>query len=107
MFTLQLFIKDITKKEKEENIPAGFVRVDLFKDESVTITQTIQNVRDIGSVFTDFTRTFNIPASPSTNKIFKHHEYKNNAPLRITQYKNSFNQNAVSPLGTYQYNLDS
>ena len=73
MFTLQLFIKDITKKEKEENIPAGFVRVDLFKDESVTITQTIQNVRDIGSVFTDFTRTFNIPASPSTNKLFKHY----------------------------------
>ena len=73
MFTLQLFIKDITKKEKEENTPAGFVRVDLFKDESVTITQTIQNVRDIGSVFTDFTRTFNIPASPSTNKLFKHY----------------------------------
>ena len=72
MFTLQLFIKDITSKEIKRNIPAGFVRIDLFKDESVTLTQAIQNVRDIGSVFTDFTRTFTVPASPNTNKLFKH-----------------------------------
>lgn len=72
MFTLQLFIKDITAKEIKRNTPAGFVRIDLFKDESVTLTQAIQNVRDIGSVFTDFTRTFTVPASPNTNKLFKH-----------------------------------
>ena len=64
MFTIQLFIQDNDGSD---------VRVDLFKDESVTITQTIQNVRDIGSIFTDFTRTFNIPASPNTNKLFKHY----------------------------------
>ena len=64
MFTIQLFIEDNDGSD---------VRVDLFKDESVTITQTIQNVRDIGSIFTDFTRTFNIPASPNTNKLFKHY----------------------------------
>ena len=27
-------------------------RVDMFKDESVSITQTIQNVKDISKVFT-------------------------------------------------------
>ena len=47
-------------------------RVDLFKDESVTLTQSIQNAKDIGKVFTDFTRTFSIPATKGNNKIFKH-----------------------------------
>jgi hypothetical protein len=48
-------------------------RVDMFKDESVTITQSIQNVRDIAKVFTEFTRTFTIPASKKNNKVFKHY----------------------------------
>ena len=32
--------------------------VDLFKDESVTLTQSLQDVKDIEKVFTDFSRTF-------------------------------------------------
>jgi len=48
-------------------------RIDLFKDESVSITQTIQNIRDIKKIFTDFTKTFSIPASKVNNKIFKHY----------------------------------
>ena len=47
-------------------------RADTFKDESVTITQSIQNVRDVGKIFTDFTQSFNLPASKNNNKIFKH-----------------------------------
>ena len=48
-------------------------RVDMFDDESVSITQSIQNVKDIGKVFTDFSRTFSLPASKTNNKIFKHY----------------------------------
>ena len=48
-------------------------RVDMFDDESVVITQTIKNVQDIGKIFTDFTRTFSLPASKTNNKIFKHY----------------------------------
>jgi len=48
-------------------------RVDMFEDESVVITQTIKNVKDVGKIFTDFTRTFNLPASKTNNKIFKHY----------------------------------
>jgi hypothetical protein len=48
-------------------------RIDLFKDESVSITQTIQNIRDIKKIFTEFTKTFSIPASKVNNKIFKHY----------------------------------
>lgn len=48
-------------------------RVDLFQDESVSITQTIKNVKDIEKVFTPFTRDFSLPASPTNNRIFKHY----------------------------------
>lgn len=51
-------------------------RVDLFSDESVNITQSIQNVRDVSKIFTDFSRSFTIPASKSNNKIFKHYNNK-------------------------------
>ena len=47
-------------------------RVDMFSDESVTVTQSIQNVKDIEKVFTDFSKTFSIPASKTNNNIFKH-----------------------------------
>ena len=46
--------------------------VELYKDESITLTQSIQDIKDISKVFTDFTRTFNVPASKANNKIFKH-----------------------------------
>ena len=48
-------------------------RVDMFDDESVSITQSIQNVKDPSKIFTDFSKTFNLPASKTNNKIFKHY----------------------------------
>ena len=48
-------------------------RVELFKDESITITDSIQNVKDIEKVFTAFTQSFSVPASKTNNKIFKHY----------------------------------
>ena len=39
----------------------------------VSLTQTIQNVKDIAKVFTEFTQTFSVPASSVNNKIFKHY----------------------------------
>jgi len=51
----------------------GTQRVDLFKDESVSLTQTIKNVKDLKRVFTEFTKTFAIPASSVNNKIFEHY----------------------------------
>ena len=51
----------------------GTQRVDLFKDESVQLTQTIKNVKDLAKVFTEFTQTFSVPASSVNNKIFQHY----------------------------------
>ena len=48
-------------------------RLDLFKDETVSLTQTIQNIKQIDKVFTAFTKTFSVPASKTNNKIFKHY----------------------------------
>jgi hypothetical protein len=48
-------------------------RVDMFKDESVSITQSIKNVKDVAKIFTEFTKTFTLPASKTNNKIFEHY----------------------------------
>tara|TARA_R110002012_G_scaffold280_2_gene1064 strand:+ start:5350 stop:8094 length:2745 start_codon:yes stop_codon:yes gene_type:complete len=58
MLRLQLYI------EEQE--------IELFKDESISLTQSIQDVRDISKVFTDYTKTFSVPASRVNNKVFKH-----------------------------------
>ena len=47
-------------------------RVELFKDERVTTIDTIKNVNDVSKVFTEYSRTFSLPASKEANKIFKH-----------------------------------
>jgi hypothetical protein len=48
-------------------------RVDLFQDETISITDSIQNVQDISVVFTPFSKQFNLPASSTNNKLFKHY----------------------------------
>ncbi len=59
MQTIQLFIEN--------------TRVDLFKDESLTITDTIKNIKDISKVFTTFSQQFSLPASSTNNLIFRHY----------------------------------
>jgi len=49
-------------------------RLDLFDDETVSMTQSIQNIKDIAKVFTEFTQSFTVPASRSNNIIFEHYE---------------------------------
>ena len=49
-----------------------FQQVDLFEDETISVTSKIQDIRDISKVFTDFSQSFTLPASKKNNKIFKH-----------------------------------
>ena len=49
-----------------------YKRVDMFNDETISLTSKIQDVRDIQKVFTDFTQTFTLPASKTNNKLFQH-----------------------------------
>tara|TARA_R100000781_G_scaffold49105_2_gene32620 strand:+ start:6537 stop:8717 length:2181 start_codon:yes stop_codon:yes gene_type:complete len=68
MQELILYIKPQQRDKTDQN----YVKVDLFTDENVSLTQVIQDVRDIDKVFTDYSRTFNLPASEKNNKLFKH-----------------------------------
>jgi hypothetical protein len=47
-------------------------KIDLFKDEKISVTQNITNYQDAGKLFADYSQTFTIPASPRNNQIFKH-----------------------------------
>jgi hypothetical protein len=46
-------------------------RLDLFKDETVSLNSSVQNIKDISKVFSDFTKSFTVPTSKKNNKIFK------------------------------------
>ena len=50
--------------------------IDLFDDESIKVNSSVQNINDISKVFTDFTQSFTVPASPKNNDIFGY--YYNN-----------------------------
>jgi hypothetical protein len=50
-----------------------YERIDLFNDETISITQVIQDVKDISLIFTNFTKTFTIPATDENNRLFKHY----------------------------------
>jgi len=62
MLQIQLYI---------ENDQGVLEEVELYKDESITLTQSIQDIRDIEKVFTDYSKTFNVPASKRNNKSKK------------------------------------
>tara|TARA_B100001093_G_C26854147_1_gene1026593 strand:- start:846 stop:3116 length:2271 start_codon:yes stop_codon:yes gene_type:complete len=63
MQRLQLYIENNQSQE---------VLIDLFDNETIQLTSTIQDVKDIGKVFTDFSQTFSVPASETNNKVFRH-----------------------------------
>ena len=47
-------------------------RLELFKDENIQLESSVQNIKDISKIFTDYTQSFTVPASQDNNKIFKH-----------------------------------
>jgi len=59
-------------------------RLDLFDDEEISINLSVQNVQDISKVFTDFTQSFTIPASPRNNEILQHYYNANITSSVIT-----------------------
>ena len=59
--------------KREVQLYISNTKVDLFKDETISLTDSIKNVRDIAKVFTTFTKSFTLPASPTNNKLFQHY----------------------------------
>ena len=48
-------------------------QVELHDNESIVLTLSLQDVKDIKKIYTDYSRTFNVPASKINNKLFKHY----------------------------------
>ena len=48
------------------------VELELFNDETIEVTSSVQNISDISKVFTDFSQSFTVPATPYNNQIFEH-----------------------------------
>ena len=47
-------------------------KIELFEDEQINVTSSVQNINDISKVFTDFSQSFTVPASTVNNQIFQH-----------------------------------
>ncbi len=67
----------------------NFARLELFNDEKITVSSTIQNISDISKIFTDYSQGFTIPCSPTNNAIFQHF-YQNDVDATI-DYQNRYN----------------
>lgn len=65
-------------------------KLELFDDEQIQVTSTVQNVQDISKTFTDFSQSFTIPANDHNNRILQH-----------------FYQSDVNSLIDYNIRLDS
>jgi hypothetical protein len=48
-------------------------RLDLFKDENISVTSAVQDVQDISKLNADFSQSFTVPASANNNRIFKNY----------------------------------
>lgn len=47
-------------------------RIELFDDEKISVTSSVQDIADISKVYTDFSQSFTVPATPHNNAIFSH-----------------------------------
>lgn len=64
----------ITVDKGYTNIPTTdiYKRLDLFNDETISVTSAIQDSNDISKTYTDFSQSFTIPANANNNEIFSH-----------------------------------
>jgi len=86
MRTVQLYIEG-------ERDSGNYSEVELFNDESINLSLSVQNIQDISKVFTDFSQSFTVPASTINNAIFKHF-YENDVDLDLALIDQRLKRNA-------------
>lgn len=47
-------------------------RIELFNDEKISVTSSVQDTADLSKVFTDYSQSFTVPATKQNNAIFGH-----------------------------------
>ena len=86
---VQIYIEGVPKSNE-------YTQIELFDEQAIDLSMSVQNIADISKTFTDFTKSFTVPASPINNAIFKHfynsdidttlqHGVKRNAYIEIEQ----------------------
>jgi hypothetical protein len=63
MIVVGLYIYDSNSKAR---------RIELFDDEKISITSSVQDIADISKIYTDFSQSFTVPATPNNNAIFRY-----------------------------------
>ena len=86
MRSVQIYIEG----ERDSN---NYTEIELFKDETIGINLSVQNIQDISKVFTDFSQSFTVPASSVNNAVFKHY-YENAVDLDLTLIDQRLRRNA-------------
>ena len=83
------------------------VEVDLFKDEIVTVNSSVANVQDISKVFSDFSQSFLVPATPRNNRIFQHwYESDVNPTIDHNLRRDAFIEIEMQPFRTGKVQLN-
>ena len=77
---VQIYIEGIVPN----TVSGGFNydKIDLFKDENINVSSSIQNIQDLSKVYTDFSQSFTVPATSNNNKIFEYF-YENDVDNKI------------------------
>jgi hypothetical protein len=100
MLAVAIYIKDVDTLE--------YNRVDLFDDEKISVTSSIQNINDISKTFTDFSQTFTIPASKQNNKIFRHwYDNSNDSPFSTLVKSDAYIEIDTIPFRNGKIQLES
>ena len=95
-----IYIQDSTTLE--------YNRVDLFDDEKISVTSSIQNINDIAKTYTDFSQTFTVPATKQNNKIFKHwYDNSNDFPFSTLTKSNAYIEIDTIPFRKGKIQLES
>lgn len=86
----------------------NYEKIELFNDEEIQINSSIQNVQDLAKVYTDFTQSFTIPASPHNNRLFEHFyqtdvDANNNPNIR----RNAFIEIGTIPFRSGKISIES
>ena len=92
----------------QDSVTLEYNRVDLFDDEKISVTSSIQNINDISKTYTDFSNTYTVPATKQNNKIFKHwYDNSNDATFSTLTKSNAYIEIDTIPFRKGKIQLES
>lgn len=85
----------------------NYEKIELFNDEKISITLSVQNIQDISKVYTDYSQSFTVPATPLNNRIFEHfYESAVNGTIDHNKRRLAFIEVELTPFRTGKIQLE-